>query len=76
VNNKPESLLLSRMELNYAPATWSRNLTPDEVEFLKKSREAVKNDSWLGRHRDVTGVVTAIALIELALIVLLALRVL
>jgi hypothetical protein len=76
MNNKPESLLLSRMELNYAPATWSRNLTPDEVEFLKKSRKAVKSDSWLSRHRDVTGAVTAIALIELALIVLLVLKVL
>ena len=72
-NGRPEFLLLSKMELKYAPAPWSRNLTPDEVEFLRRSREAAQKDSLLKRHRSVTGVVTLIALIELVIIVLQAL---
>jgi hypothetical protein len=73
-NGRPDVLLLSKMELKTAPAPWSRNLTPDEIEFIKRSRNAEKKDNLLKRHRNVTGVVSVIALVELFIIILLALK--
>lgn len=73
-NDRARSLFLSNLELRYAPAPWSRNLTSEERDFLRESRDAAYKESLLKRHRNVTGLVTAIALIELVVIVLLWLR--
>jgi hypothetical protein len=71
LNNQPDDLLLSKMELKIAPALGSRGLTTDEQEFLRKSNAAVATDSLLKRHRSVTGAVTVLALAELAIIIIL-----
>jgi hypothetical protein len=71
LNNRPDDLLLSKMELKIAPALRSRGLTPDEQDFLKRSNAAVTKDHLLKRHRSVTGFVTGVALGELAVIIIL-----
>jgi hypothetical protein len=71
LNNRPDELLLSKMELKIAPALRSRGLTPDEQEFLKRSNAAVTKDRLLKRHRSVTGFVTGIALAEVLIITIL-----
>jgi hypothetical protein len=71
LNNRPDDLLLSKMELRVAPAPRSRGLTPDEQDFLKRSNAAVTKDRLLERHRSVTGFVTVVALAELAVIAIL-----
>jgi hypothetical protein len=71
LNNRPDDLLLSKMELKIAPAPRSRGLTPDEQDFLKRSNAAVTKDRLLKRHRSVTGFVTGVALAELAIILIL-----
>lgn len=73
-NSRPRSLLLSKVELRYAPSYRSRNLTTEQRDFLKESKDAEHKDNLLKRHRDVTGLVTGIALIELAIIIVLWLR--
>ncbi len=74
LNNRPDDLLLSKMELKIAPAPRSRGLTPDEQDFLKRSNAAVTKDRLLKRHRSVTGFVTGVALGELAVIIILVLH--
>ena len=71
LNNRPDDLLLSKMELKIAPAPRSRGLTPDEQDFLRRSNAAVTKDRLLKRHRSVTGFVTGVALAELAIIIIL-----
>lgn len=71
LNNRPDDLLLSKMELKIAPAPGSRGLTADEQEFLRKSNAAIAKDSLLERHRSVTGAVTVFAFAELAVIIIL-----
>jgi hypothetical protein len=69
LNNRPDELLLSKMELRIAPSPRSRSLTPDEQDFLKRSNAAVSKDRRLKRQRNVTGFVAGIALGELAIII-------
>jgi hypothetical protein len=71
LNNRPDDLLLSKMELKIAPAPWSRGLTQDQEDFLKRSNAAAKKDSLLKRHRNVTGFVTGVALAALAVVIIL-----
>jgi hypothetical protein len=73
-DNRPRTMLLSKVELRYAPSSRSRNLSPDEQEFLRESEEAAFKEGQLRRHRNVTGLVSVIALIEFALIIYLWLR--
>jgi hypothetical protein len=73
-NNRPRALLLSKVELRYAPPSRSRSLNPDEQEFLRESEEAASTEGQLRRHRNVTGLVSAIALIEFLIILFLWLR--
>jgi hypothetical protein len=69
LNNRPDELLLSKMELRIAPSPRSRGLTPDEQDFLKRSNAAVKKDRRLKRQRNVAGFVIGVALVELVVII-------
>lgn len=71
LNNRPDELLLSNMELKIAPAPRSRGLTQDQQDFLKRSNAAATKDRLLKRHRSVTGFVTAVAAGALAIIIVL-----
>jgi hypothetical protein len=71
LNDRPDELLLSKMELKIAPVPRSRGLTPDEQDFLKRSNAAVTKDRLLQRHRSVTGLVTLVALAELTVVIIL-----
>jgi hypothetical protein len=73
-SNRPRAMLLSTVELRYAPSSRSRNLHPDEQEFLRESEESAYKEGQLKHHRNVTGLVSVIALAELVIIILLWLR--
>jgi hypothetical protein len=73
-NNRPRALLLSKLELRYAPSYRSRGLEPDDREFLKESEETAQKEGLLSRHRNVVGLIGFIAVLEFVVIVLLLLR--
>jgi hypothetical protein len=69
LNNRPDELLLSRRELRIAPSSWSRGLTPDEQDFLKRSHAKVSKDRRLRRQRNAIGLAAGVALAELVVII-------
>jgi hypothetical protein len=73
-NNRPRALLLSKLELRYAPSYRSRGLEPDDREFLKESEETAQKEGLLTRHRNVVSLIGLTAMVEFAVIVFLFLR--